>query len=149
MKNPLSRWSQAISPARGAGSFNQLHDAVVDWNAKWLKPARARQANAPVHKEIKYNWERFRAQVPDDLSRADIRYVMYLLDHGAAEVDVWDRLLLESTDLAGRHDVEDYLNRTINKAFAYLDQHGQEESQQPKISSKTQKGAEAGHVNLC
>jgi DNA polymerase III delta prime subunit len=58
-----------------------------------------------------------------DRSRADIRYVLYLLRKGKDEEDIMKLLQEESEDIMERKKghLEDYLQRTIKKAFEYID----------------------------
>ncbi len=57
-----------------------------------------------------------------DKSRADMRYVLYLLRMGASEEDIKNKLLRESEDIEERKKgyLEDYLQRTIRKANEYF-----------------------------
>ena len=58
----------------------------------------------------------------EDKSRADMRYVLYLLRMGASEEDIRDKLLQESEDISERKSkwIEDYLDRTIRRAKEYF-----------------------------
>ena len=74
----------------------------------------------PPSDVIRKSWGEFYDD--GDKSRADMRYVLYLLRMGASEEDIKDRLLRESEDIEERKKgyLEDYLNRTIRKANEYF-----------------------------
>jgi hypothetical protein len=69
---------------------------------------------------IRKSWREFYDD--GDKSRADMRYVLYLLRMGVSEEDVRDKLLRESEGIEERKKgyLADYLSRTIRKANEYF-----------------------------
>jgi hypothetical protein len=97
-------------------------DKVLSLYRKWFEKTRKTVKKRIYKREKKYslNDEKFKCWKDfecEDLSRADMRYVCYLIGvRGLSDEEIYDLLLSESPDIERRHKVEDYIPRTIAKA---------------------------------
>jgi len=94
-------------------------NAVIPVQAQLFenKPAAAAKKTRKTPTHLK-PWQDF---YQADLSRADIRYAVYLLVRGIEPEKVQKMLRKQSKDIETRKEghVEDYLERTVNKAMIY------------------------------
>ena len=110
-----------------SGLMNYVGDIIHRENVRKFN----RYVSFPTE-QVRKRWMDFYKTAPHradgsvDLSVVDMRYAVYLLSQGVRPVYVMKALKQESMDIAVRKEghLDDYLNRTVNKAIAYVESKG-------------------------
>ncbi len=110
-------------------STNDLPCETKELKNATKKVERDNDGNSQTYK--KYSYAHFRSMAPlkasgePDYSQADLSYSIFLFGLGFNNQQVKDALLNESPSLLNRKKggIDNYLNKTINKAMAYQQNH--------------------------